>query len=160
MLLKNLTTSVQQKSEWGNYVTSSLDITFNGVNPLTDLHAEISLFTDDSNNDIVHSLKESWNVIVGDELHTFTIPLIITVIAEDESDYEVLREITLKLLLPYTNVGFKKSLARGSGALRRKCRAYAMNLVERGCPYIVVMHDLDDNQKRNFVEQFRRRYRT
>lgn len=71
----------------------------------------------------------------------------IGIIAEDESDYEVLREITLKLLLPHTNVGFKKTLARGSGSLRRKCRAYALNLVERGCPYIVVMHDLDDNQE-------------
>ncbi len=44
----------------------------------------------------------------------------IGIIAEDDSDVAVLREISLKLLLPHTNVGFKKCVGRGGGAIRMK----------------------------------------
>ncbi len=64
------------------------------------------------------------------------------IIAEDDSDVAVLRELTLSLLRPY-KVGFKRFVGDGCGKLRRKCGAWATNLVGQGCPWIVVVHDLD-----------------
>ena len=70
----------------------------------------------------------------------------IGIIAEDDSDVAVLREITLALLKP-RRIGFKQFVGNGSGKLRRKCRAWAVNLVKQGCPWIVVVHDLDLHQE-------------
>lgn len=64
------------------------------------------------------------------------------IIAEDDSDVAVLRELTLSLLKPHS-VGFKRFVGDGCGKLRRKCGAWARNLVQQGCPWIVVVHDLD-----------------
>jgi hypothetical protein len=64
------------------------------------------------------------------------------IIAEDDSDVAVVREITLTLLKPHI-VGFKRFVGDGCGKLRRKCSAWARNLVLQGCPWIIVVHDLD-----------------
>lgn len=64
------------------------------------------------------------------------------VIAEDDSDVAVIREITVKLLRPRP-MGFRKFVGGGCGKLRRKCGAWARILVRQGCPWIVVVHDLD-----------------
>jgi hypothetical protein len=68
----------------------------------------------------------------------------IGIIAEDDSDVAVLREITLNLVRPRV-VGFKKFVGGGSGKVRKKCGAWASNLVKQGCPWIVVVHDLDQH---------------
>ena len=52
----------------------------------------------------------------------------IGIIAEDDSDVAVLREITLALLKPH-RIGFKHFVGDGSGKLRRKCGAWARNLM-------------------------------
>jgi hypothetical protein len=70
----------------------------------------------------------------------------IGIIAEDDSDVGVLSEVTLTLLRPNL-VGFKKFVGRGSGRLRRKCASWALNLVQQGCLWIVVVHDLDHNKE-------------
>jgi len=70
----------------------------------------------------------------------------IGIIAEDDSDVAVFREITLKLIRPKA-VGFKKFVGDGSGKLRRKCEAWASNLVKQGCPWIAVVHDLDQHDE-------------
>lgn len=67
-------------------------------------------------------------------------------IAEDDSDIGVLREFTLSLIKPY-KVGFSRFVGNGCGKLRRKCGAWAKNLVLRGCPCVVIVHDLDDNDE-------------
>jgi len=64
------------------------------------------------------------------------------IIAEDDSDVAVLREVTLALLKPHA-IGFSRFVGDGCGKLRRKCGAWAKNLVRQGCPWIVVVHDLD-----------------
>jgi hypothetical protein len=64
------------------------------------------------------------------------------IIAEDDSDVGVLRELTLALLKPHA-IGFSRFVGDGCGKLRRKCGAWAKNLVRQGCPWIVVVHDLD-----------------
>jgi hypothetical protein len=70
----------------------------------------------------------------------------IGIIAEDDSDVAVLREITLTLLRPRV-IGFKKFVGDGCGKLRRKCGTWATNLVLQGCPWLVVVHDLDANNE-------------
>jgi hypothetical protein len=64
------------------------------------------------------------------------------IIAEDNSDVEILREITLMLLRP-RKIGFRRFVGNGCGKLRRNCDGWARNLVQQGCPFIVVVHDLD-----------------
>jgi hypothetical protein len=74
----------------------------------------------------------------------------IGIIAEDDSDVGILRELTLTLLRPQV-VGFSKFVGNGCGKLPRKCGAWAKSLVRQGCPWIVVVHDLDrhnENQLR------------
>jgi hypothetical protein len=60
-----------------------------------------------------------------------------------ESDVAVIREITLSLLRP-RKVGFKRFLGHGCGKICRKCAAWAEALVLSGCPWIAVIHDLDE----------------
>lgn len=56
---------------------------------------------------------------------------------------DVVKEITSKLLKP-KKVGYRWFIAHGCGKLRRKCDSWAQNLASRGCPFIIVVHDLDD----------------
>lgn len=69
------------------------------------------------------------------------------IIAEDESDVAVLRELTLSLVRPHL-LGVKRYVGRGCGKLRRKCRVWAQLLVHQGCPWVVVVHDLDRYDER------------
>lgn len=64
------------------------------------------------------------------------------IIAEDDSDVAVIAQLTLALIEPRP-MGFKKFVGDGCGKLRRKCGAWASNLVKRGCSWIIVVHDLD-----------------
>lgn len=77
------------------------------------------------------------------------------IIAEDDSDVGVLREITLGLLKPRT-IGFSRFVGDGCGKLRRKCGAWARNLVSQGCPWIVVVHDLDVHDEHQLRAQLTR----
>jgi hypothetical protein len=70
------------------------------------------------------------------------------IIAEDTSDVEVVTAITLNLLRPL-NVGFKHFVGNGCGKLRRKCGAWADILVKAGCPWIIVIHDLDKHHEQD-----------
>jgi len=70
------------------------------------------------------------------------------IIAEDDSDVSVVAEITLALLRP-RQIGFNKFVGHGSGKLRRKCAAWADILVRQGCPWIVVVHDLDKHNEKS-----------
>ena len=70
------------------------------------------------------------------------------VIAEEKNDIEVLYELTRKLIHE-NSFSFSHFVGHGCGKLRRKCGAWAQNLMERGCTLLVVIHDLDE---RNEVE--------
>lgn len=72
--------------------------------------------------------------------------MIIGVIVEDQSDFEVLYALTAKII-PQNAFRMKKILARGSSQMRRKCGAWADNLVRRGCECVVVVHDLDEHDE-------------
>jgi hypothetical protein len=66
------------------------------------------------------------------------------IIAEDDSDVAVMRELTLAILKPH-RIGFKRFVGNGCGKLRRKCGAWAVNLAKQGCPWVAVVHDLDNH---------------
>lgn len=65
-------------------------------------------------------------------------------IVEDESDADVLHELTTKIL-NNNRFTWRQFLARGSAKLKRKCTAAATNLSNSGCTHLVVVHDLDTN---------------
>jgi len=71
----------------------------------------------------------------------------IGLIAEDQTDYEVLNIFTCKLI-EESKFKFLHHFGHGCGKLKKKCAAWAKNLVDRGCNHIVVMHDLDDNKEK------------
>ncbi len=79
------------------------------------------------------------------------------IIAEDDSDADVVREMMLSLLRPH-RIGFKRFVGNGCGKLRRKCGAWAAILVRQGCPWIMVVHDLDvyDERRLRALRQRRR----
>ena len=70
----------------------------------------------------------------------------IGIIAEAQSDIDVLYEITCKLTAE-NNFSFSRFVAHGCGRLRCKCRAWAQNLIQRGCTQLIVLHDLDDKDE-------------
>ena len=72
----------------------------------------------------------------------------IGVIAEEYNDVEVLYELTCKLIKE-NSFSFSKFVGHGCGKLRRKCTAWAENLLKRGCVHLVVLHDLDHNHEDN-----------
>jgi hypothetical protein len=66
---------------------------------------------------------------------------IIGVIAEDNSDVAVLRSLIRKLTSSPFRVEF--AVAHGCGRIVGKCRAWAQNLSDRGCQYLLLVRDLD-----------------
>ena len=76
----------------------------------------------------------------------------IGIIAEDDSDVAVVASFTRRLLRPHP-IGFKSFVGNGCGKLRRKCTAWSLNLVQQGCPGIVVVHDLDANDEVRLRDQ-------
>jgi hypothetical protein len=72
----------------------------------------------------------------------------IGIIAEDQSDVAVMKELTWKMLQT-RSVGFKCRVGDGCGKVRRKCGRWADNLVRSGCSWIVVVHDLDRRDERS-----------
>jgi hypothetical protein len=66
----------------------------------------------------------------------------IGVIAEDNSDIEVINEIISKYL-PQEEYKIKKFVGNGCGKLRNKCDSWTNNLFKSGCEYVFIFHDLD-----------------
>ena len=73
------------------------------------------------------------------------------VIAEDDSDVEVLYELTCKLVRR-GSFSFRHRIGHGCGKLRRKCGSWAVNLLHGGCSHLVVIHDLDEYDERQLRE--------
>lgn len=69
-------------------------------------------------------------------------PLNVGVIAEDDSDVEVVR-----LVLPKIDrgkrFGVKRFVGHGCGKLKNKCCSWAGTLANRGCSVLIMVHDLD-----------------
>lgn len=76
----------------------------------------------------------------------------IGVIAEDRSDVDVISAITCKLA-DASKFSFKSFVGMGCGKLRRKCAAWAKNLLKCGCNHLVIIHDLDNNDERKLRQE-------
>lgn len=70
----------------------------------------------------------------------------IGIIAEEQNDVDVMYEFTCKIINE-NMFSFKKFIAHGCGKLRRKCKSWAENLLDRGCSHLIILHDLDDNNE-------------
>jgi hypothetical protein len=66
----------------------------------------------------------------------------IGIIAEDDSDVDVIKEI-LGMYLPQPSFSTKKFVGKGCGKLRAKCAAWTSSLSTQGCDHILIFHDLD-----------------
>lgn len=70
----------------------------------------------------------------------------IGVIAEDNSDIDVIVEILAKYL-ERNSFTVKHFVGNGCGKLVQKCGSWAETLVKRGCDHIFLFHDLDRNNE-------------
>lgn len=68
----------------------------------------------------------------------------IGVIAEDNSDVNVVNELIRKIS-PHKKLAIRKFVGQGCGKLRSKCPAWALQLKDQGCSLLIVIHDLDNN---------------
>lgn len=76
----------------------------------------------------------------------------IGVIAEDSSDISVVNEILMKYM-DCNEYSIKKFVGNGCGKLRNKCGAWAKMLSKSGCEHILVLHDLDRNDKSHLIDE-------
>lgn len=76
----------------------------------------------------------------------------IGIIAEDNSDFETAK-ILLKRILKRDNLTFKKAVGNGCGKLRRKALDYAIDLRNRGCDMLILIHDLDRNIHKALIDE-------
>lgn len=67
----------------------------------------------------------------------------IGIIAEDDSDFECSKIIIKRII--NKNITFKKAIGNGCGKMKRKAAAYAVDLSNRGCDMLILLHDLDRN---------------
>lgn len=65
----------------------------------------------------------------------------IGIIAEDKSDVEVIEALILKSV--NVPISTKSFVGNGCGKIRSKCRAWAKNLQDRGCKFLILVQDLD-----------------
>lgn len=69
----------------------------------------------------------------------------IGVLAEDDSDVAVLRELIGKLSKP-KSFSIRSFVGHGCGKLRSKCRDWAHQLHLKGCTVLLLVHDLDSRR--------------
>lgn len=70
----------------------------------------------------------------------------IGVIAEDNSDIEVVIEILAKYLIRNT-FSVKKFVGNGCGKVKQKCDSWSKLLFKSGCEHVFLFHDLDKNKE-------------
>lgn len=70
--------------------------------------------------------------------------LTIGIIAEDISDVDSAK-ILIKRILQNDRIGVKQFVGKGCGKIKRKCNAWAVQLRNRGCNVLIVLHDLDSS---------------
>jgi hypothetical protein len=79
----------------------------------------------------------------------------IGIIAEDDSDVAVLQAIIEKYT-DKSSFSIRKFVGNGCGRLRNKCQTWAETLVDNGCKFVILVHDLDrsdEQELRRFLEQ-------
>ncbi len=80
----------------------------------------------------------------------------IGIIAEDDSDIQVVNEILSKYL-SVNEYKIKKFVGNGCGKLRQKCQSWTENLFRQGCAHVLVFHDLDRNNENELRELLKKK---
>lgn len=70
---------------------------------------------------------------------------LVGIIAEDDSDVDCIKTLARRIS-PEKTFGFKKSVGHSCGKIIRKANAWAVNMYNQGCEYLIVVHDLDRNK--------------
>lgn len=70
----------------------------------------------------------------------------IGVIAEDDSDVEVITEFLAKYM-DRNGFSVKKFVGNGCGKVKQKCDSWTQNLFSGGCEHVFLFHDLDRNKE-------------
>jgi len=78
----------------------------------------------------------------------------IGLIAEDESDSQVIRAIIAKMV-PLRKFKLVPVHGRGCGKIRGKCKHWAGNLLARGCKYLIIVQDLDCKSLNDLKEELK-----
>jgi len=76
----------------------------------------------------------------------------IGVIAEDDTDVAVVRELIEKIARG-KSFSIKKFSANGCGKLVGKCYQWSVQLKARGCELLIILHDLDEKQENQLRQQ-------
>jgi len=76
----------------------------------------------------------------------------IGIIAEDDSDVECVKHF-VRRIHPGRPIGFKKFVGQGCGKISRKANAWAKVLKLQGCNAIILLHDLDRNNKTDLYDK-------
>ena len=76
----------------------------------------------------------------------------IGLIVENQSDFDTISELSKKISLK-RKVTFKKAIGKGCGKVRSKCKRFAINLKNKGCHRLIIVHDLDDYSEKDLREQ-------
>jgi hypothetical protein len=76
----------------------------------------------------------------------------IGLIVENQSDFDTITELSKKIPIK-RKITFKKALGKGCGKVRLKCKRFAINLKNKGCHRLIIVHDLDDYNEINLKKQ-------
>lgn len=76
----------------------------------------------------------------------------IGIIAEDNSDIDVISEI-IKKYIDDSDFTIKKFVGNGCGKLKSKCSSWASMLLKSGCDHILLFHDLDRNDEGELLKE-------
>ncbi len=79
---------------------------------------------------------------------------LIAIIAEDETDCDVFRQIIHRVL--GTNTRTKSWASKSSSTLKRKLSAKLKVMTREGCDAFIIVHDLDRNPKNNSLNDEKR----
>ena len=76
----------------------------------------------------------------------------IGIIAEDDSDVDCLKSF-IKRILANKQVSFKKFVGQGCGKISKKAHAWAEIFKAQGCTSLILLHDLDRNNKTSLLKK-------
>lgn len=79
---------------------------------------------------------------------------VIGIIAEDDSDVDSVRTLVHRIK-GNSQITFKKFVGKGCGKIKRKCNAWANQLLRRGCSHLVLIHDLDQNNLKKLSDSLK-----
>ena len=82
----------------------------------------------------------------------------IGIIGEEVNDVDVIRILAAKIAAG-RSLTINHFVGHGCGKLRKKCAAWAENLLKRGCTHLIVVHDCDRHVESTLREELNQKIR-